>query len=227
LADYQAVLETVTFKAGENPADFGSFLTRTVTWTLNDGSASNATGSTTSTISIVNVNDAPTLAGVASSIVSSPTSTVTLSPSVTITDADNNKMASATVQITGGTFAGDGDVLAATTTGTSITASYNAATETLTLTGSDTLANYQAVLDSVTWHSTAGDPTNSGANPTRAISWVVNDGGTSFNLSTAQIETLIMDQPPALSGVAPSASWTEEQASPTTLSPSVTITDTD
>ena len=51
------------------------------------------------------------------------------------------------MQITGGAFAGGGDVLAANISGTSITASYDSATETLTLTGSDTLAHYQSVLD--------------------------------------------------------------------------------
>ena len=52
----------------------------------------------------------------------------------------------------------DGDVLAATTTGTTITASYNAATEMLTLSGTDTLAHYQQVLDSVTFASTQRQP---------------------------------------------------------------------
>ncbi len=44
-----------------------------------------------------------------------------------------------------------GDTLAATTTGTSITASYNASTGVLSLSGSDTLAHYQQVLDSVSY----------------------------------------------------------------------------
>ena len=44
-----------------------------------------------------------------------------------------------------------GDTLAATTTGTSITASYAASTGVLSLTGSDTLAHYQQVLDSVSY----------------------------------------------------------------------------
>ena len=63
-----------------------------------------------------------------------------------------------------------------TTTGTSITASYNAATETLTLTGTDTLAHYQQVLDSVDVRSTSDNPTDFGSDPTRTVTWVVNDG---------------------------------------------------
>src|SRR5206468_3620668 len=85
---------------------------------------------------------------------------VTLSPAVTITDPDSLNLAGATVAITGGTFAGDGDVLAADTTGTSITASYDSATETLTLTGADTFAHYQQVLDSVTFVTASENPDN-------------------------------------------------------------------
>src|SRR5207244_12943366 len=55
---------------------------------------------------------------------------VALSPTLTVTDTDDTTLASATVAITGGTFAGDGDVLGFNTSGTSITASYNSATET-------------------------------------------------------------------------------------------------
>jgi hypothetical protein len=230
LANYQTVLDSVTFHAGENPTDFGSNLTRTLTWTLNDGSASNATGTATSTISVTFVNDAPTLSGVASTVAAAPTQTVILSPSASITDPDDQKLLDATVRITGGTFAGDGDVLSATATG-NITVSYNSSTETLLLTGSDTLANYQTVLDTVAWHSTAGDPTNGGANAFRTISWVVQDPSGTLNggsdTSTPQTETLIIDQPPTLSGLTTNASWTEEQASPTTLSSNVTISDPD
>src|SRR5947209_19697186 len=69
-----------------------------------------------------------------------------------------------------------GDTLAATTTGTSITASYAASTGVLSLTGSDTLAHYQQVLDSVSYTTSSQNPTNSGADPSRTVSWVVNDG---------------------------------------------------
>src|SRR5262249_2240381 len=83
----------------------------------------------------------------------STTPTAPPPPAGTVNAPDSLTLANATVKITGGTFAGDGDVLAASTSGTSISASYNAATETLTLTGSDTLAHYTQVLDSVTFKS--------------------------------------------------------------------------
>lgn len=67
-----------------------------------------------------------------------------------------------------------GDVLAAVTTGTSITASFSGTT--LTLSGADTSANYQSVLDSVTFNSTGADPSASGTANSRTLTYSVNDG---------------------------------------------------
>ena len=148
-AHYQQVLDWVTFvTASENPDDFGSAPTRTVTWTLNDGGAAS---SVTTAVSITAANDAPTLSGTTNASFTENGPPVTLSRSASVADPDSQTLAGATVALTGGTFAGDGDVLAANTAGTAITASYNAATETLVLSGSDTLAHYQQVLDSVTF----------------------------------------------------------------------------
>jgi predicted outer membrane repeat protein len=194
LADYQAVLDTVTFDdpANLNPTDYGSNPTRTVTWVLNNGGNSNNLSTPrTTTVSITAVNNPPTLSNVTTSVlVRAAEPTVTVSPSLSVSDPDNLTLAGATVSITGGTFADDGDVLAATTTGTSITASYDASTETLTLAGTDTLADYQSVLDSVTYDSTSANPTNSRIDPTRTLTWVLNDGSGSNNLSTPATTTI-------------------------------------
>jgi Ca2+-binding RTX toxin-like protein len=136
------------------------------------------------------VNTPPTLSSVAASVAFPGGKPVTLSPNLTVSDPDNRYLASATVTISGGTFNKDGDVLATNTTGTNITASYDSATETLMLTGSDVLAHYQQVLDSVTFTSTSSNPTHYGSNPTRTITWVVNDGMTSNNVSTAATTTV-------------------------------------
>ena len=119
---------------------------------------------------------------------------LTAGNATSITDADNDHLASATVQITGGTFtappsnessANDDHlfVLDGVTqrtsglfTGTNITVTYTSATETLTLTGYDTLANYQVVLNAVHYFTTGDNPTNYGSNPTRTITWTVSDG---------------------------------------------------
>src|SRR5262249_43618797 len=185
---------------------------------------------TTTTVSITNVNDAPTLANVASSAnYTENTAAVTLSGSASVRDPDNLKLANATVKVTGGSFAGDGDQLFANVGGTNVTSSYDGSTETLTLTGSDTLANYQAVLDSLTFVSTSDNPTNYGSNPTRTVTWLLNDGSGSFNLSTTQTETVSitpLNDAPTLTSVVGVTSYTEN-AAPITVSPSITVSDPD
>ena len=101
---------------------------------------------------------------------------VALASSLSTADVDGGYFVSATVQVTGGAFAGDGDVLAAATAGTSISASYDSATETLTLTNYDTIAHYQQVLASVTLQANSDNPDNYGANKTRTLTWTVSDG---------------------------------------------------
>ncbi len=101
---------------------------------------------------------------------------VVLAPGLVVNDPASSLLAGATVAITGGVFAGDGDVLAAVTSGTAILASYNSVTETLTLSGSDSLANYQQVLRSLTFNSTNADPSHAGTNSVRTLAWTITDG---------------------------------------------------
>src|SRR5262249_37004227 len=199
--------------------------TRTITWPLNDGSGSfNLSTVQTETLTITAVNDPPTLTNVASSVSFTEGTAVTLSSAVTVSDPDNLNLAGATVKIAGGTFSGDGDVLSTSTTGTGVTASYNSSTETLTLSGNDTLANYQTALDRITF-SSGSNPDDYGPNKPRTVTWVLNDGSGSFNLSTTQTETIsitAINDPPVLSNVATSATYTENVVQ-FTLSPSLTV----
>jgi hypothetical protein len=187
LATYNTVLQSVKFSAGENPTNFGSDTHRTLSWMVNDGGASSTAATTT--VNITNVNDPPTLAGTTNASYTQEGGAVTLSPGVTVTDPDNLALVGATVKITGGSFAGDGDVLATSTAGTSIVASYNSTIEALTLSGNDTLAHYRTVLDQVTFAS-GEHPTDFGSNPTRTVTWMLNDGSGSNSLSTAQTTTV-------------------------------------
>ena len=133
----------------------------------------------TITVDVTPVNDAPVISDVAASAsYTENASGVLLSSGLVVSDVDNNNLASGTVKISSGFLAGD--VLAADTTGTGITQSYNAATGVLTLTGFDTQAHYQQVLDSVAYSSTSDNPTNFGADAARTIDWQVNDGTPSF-----------------------------------------------
>ena len=90
-----------------------------------------------------------------------------------VSDASSATLAGATVTISTGFLAGD---TLNFTKQNGITGSYIGTTGVLTLTGSASLAAYQAALDSITYDSTASDPTNSGADLSRTIAWTVTDG---------------------------------------------------
>jgi len=95
LADYQAVLQTITFaNPNHNPTNFGSNPTRIFTWVVNDGAASNQLSAPqTTTLSIAAINDPPALSNVAGTVqFTEEGGAVTLSNAVTITDPDNVKL---------------------------------------------------------------------------------------------------------------------------------------
>ena len=228
LADFQGVLETVRFDtASDNPTDFGLDLTRNVVWTVDDGTASNNIGTATSTIDITAVNDPPTLATVATSApFTENAGSVTLSNAVSVSDPDSLRLVSATVSIAAGTFAGDGDVLDATASG-NITVSYNSTSEVLTLSGLDTLPDYQAVLDTVTFNSTSDNPDNFGADTSRQVTWVLNDGSGSSNLSapaTTTVNITAINDAPTIAAAASDLFVTGQTL---TLSPSLSVSDPD
>ena len=89
-------------------------------------------------------------------------------PGLSISDPESATLVVATVSIGAGFLAGDTLNVGSPQTG--ITSSYDASTGVLTLSGSASLLAYQAALDSVTFTS------SSAANPSRTITWSVNDG---------------------------------------------------
>jgi hypothetical protein len=188
LADINTALDGVIYRPDQdyNGADV-------LALDLNDNGNSGGAALTASAlvpIDVTPVNDAPLLADLTNASYRPHGTPVTLSPALTLSDVDSATLIGATVHIAGGTFAGDGDVLAASVAGTAIAASYNAATETLTLSGTDTLAHYQQVLASVTFESTGANPSDTGAHPTRTVTWQVNDGSATDNLSNVETTTI-------------------------------------
>jgi hypothetical protein len=147
------------------------------------------------TVNITQVDDAPVLLNVAPGAAYSPGSSgVVLSPALNVFDVDATPpstlvgIASATIKIASGFFAGDELFVNLPTSGgffivddgtgpivTNISVTSNAG-GTLTLGGTDTTLHYQLVLDVVNYRSTAADPSNGGLNSHRDISWQVNDG---------------------------------------------------
>jgi large repetitive protein len=138
---------------------------------------------------------------------------------ITVTDADNANLASATVQITGGYVIGE-DVLAFSNTA-SITGTFDSSTGKLTLSGSDTVAHYQAALASITYVNTSENP--SGA--PRTVTIVANDGAVNSTPVTDTINvTPVNDAPVVIAGH--TLSYTENQGA-AVLDAAVAVFDVD
>ena len=195
IAAYQSELDSIVYSFNQpfnpmtyNPAAGGSDATRTFSWTVTEGSTSNGTSNTaTSTLDIVHM--APTVtAGRHGRRLPPPDGLI--DPTLIVTDpygADN--LTGATVSISSGFLFGDtlSPVLPA-----GITSVYNTATGVLTLTGTSSMENYQSALDFIiySFNPSDGDPTASGSDTTRTISWTVTDGWPSNNTSNTATGTL-------------------------------------
>ena len=114
---------------------------------------------------------------------------------VTITDADDTTIESATITLTNRPDGADESLSVSGSLPTGITASaYNPATGELVLTGSATLADYQAAIAQVQYDNASADP--DGAD--RTITVVVNDGDDDSNLATSTISISALNDAPTL-----------------------------
>ena len=116
-----------------------------MSFVVNDGSANSNTG--TRNIAVTAVNDAPVVATTGSALAYTENGAATAVDSgLTVSDADNANLSSATVTISSG-FATTEDTLAFTNQ-SGITGSWNSGAGVLTLMGSATVAQYQTALRS-------------------------------------------------------------------------------
>ena len=111
----------------------------------------------------------------------------------TLSDVDSANLQSLTVTITN-LLDGTDEVLAADTTGTSISASYNSGTGVLTLSGADTVAHYQQVLRTITYNNTSQDPDTTA----RSITFVANDGTNDSNTGTTTLSVASVNDAPTV-----------------------------
>ncbi len=193
VADYQAALRAVKYQnTSENP----SALTRTVSFTVNDGML--ASNTVTRNITVTPVNDPPTLSGIEASALAytEGQSATAITATLVAADVDNTNLAGATVQITGNYQNGQ-DVSPFTNTA-NITGTWNAATGTLTLAGSDTVANYQAALRAVKYQDTSDNP--SGPDPDGEFHGQRRRTA-NCNTVTRNITVTPVNDPPVLSGI--------------------------
>ncbi|MCK6394415.1 cadherin-like domain-containing protein [Zoogloea sp.] len=184
---------------------------------------------------LININqvvDNPVLSAGAAKIYTENNPALSVDNAITLSDADDTQMSGGTISLTSGFL--PGDVLAVDTTGTTITASYDAGTGVLTLSGSDTTANYQSVLRSLTYLSTSEDPNNNDtpANRSRTVTYSLNDGGSSGagtgTGTTARLINIVpINDTPALGGAGSTLTFTENDPALLLEPTGWTLTDVD
>ncbi len=202
-ATYNSATQTLTLSGGDTLADYQKALdeaqfnatspnggTRTLTWVVNDEAGGNTNDSVAVT-SAVNAAFPPVVTAGATATFTGGGNAVTLDFSLTLADATNPTLASATV--TDANFI-TGDVLNFTNTNTTdgnIVGSYANGVLTLTSAGNTaTLAQWQTALESVTYSFSPsnGDPANGGGDTSRTIDWQITD--TTPQSSTVVTSTL-------------------------------------
>ena len=208
VAEWQSALRAVTYT---NSSETPNTSTRTISFVVNDGT--NDSNTATQQVSITATNDTPivtTSNGTTSFTEGNNTTStpVVVDSGITVTDADNTTLASATVSITTNFQSSEdvlGLVLNSSTMG-NISASYNSSTGVLTLTGPATVAEWQSALRAVTYTNSSETPNTS----TRTISFVVNDGTNDSNTATQQVSITATNDTPTVANAIPNQNATED-----------------
>ncbi|CAE6934554.1 hypothetical protein R75471_04984 [Paraburkholderia domus] len=201
IAQWQAALRSITYTDTAITPDTA---TRTIGFTVNDGTKSSV--ALTRTVTVADADQTPILGSTSTGSTpfvaadNAPSLAVAVDTGIVISDLDNTTLASATVQVGTGFHAGE-DVLSFTNDGAAmgnITATYDAVHGTLTLSStgaSATLAQWQAALRSVTYTDTAITPDTA----TRTIGFTVNDGTKNSTALTRTVTVADTDQTPVVS----------------------------
>lgn len=192
LANYQAALRSIRyFNSSDNP----STLTRTVSFTVNDGDLNSKT--LTRSIIVTAVNDIPVLSGIETEPMQymENDEATAITGTLIITDPDNVDLASAVVRISGNYKNGQ-DVLSFTDAN-GITGSWSSVTGILNLKGTSSVINYMTALRSVAYQNTSDTPSTL----TRTVSFIVNDGNSSSKTVTRQITVKAVNDAPVAQSV--------------------------
>ncbi|MBL8826329.1 MAG: hypothetical protein JNM18_05040 [Planctomycetaceae bacterium] len=225
VANYRTALRTVAYA---NSSDAPNSTSRLVEFTVNDGGLNSAVASRAINIAIVNDVSVVDLNGVPSGLNytaaftegSGPTAIVN-STGLTVVDVDNTNLASATVTLTNIMNANQ-ETLAVNTSGTAISAVYNATSGVLSLTGTDTVANYQQVLRTLTYDNSSTTPNAA----QRQVTVSVNDGLANSVNVTSYINVTAVANTPVVSIAGGAVSYTENAAA-TVIDSALNISDAD
>ena len=215
---WQAALRAVTYANSSGSPDTTQ---RTVGFVVNDGAVDSNT--LTSTISI---NTAPVLAVSGSISYTENDPATVIDVGLTVSDATNATLVSATVTITN--FVAGQDVVAFVNDGSTmgdIAVSTNVG-GVLTLTspgGTATTTQWQAALRAVTYTNSSENPDTS----QRSVDFVVNDGAADSNTVTSTIDITATNDAPVLSNIESGVLPYPPASTATVISSTLTVADMD
>jgi hypothetical protein len=142
----------------------------------------------------------------------------TISPGLTVSDAENANLASARVAISSN-YSPSQDTLSASSLPTEIRASFDSNTGELILQGPALLSSFQQALRQVTFGNSSTSPDTS----TREITFSVNDGTAQSNTVSRRVEVSTPQFPPVISSVQSTSRTFTENGLPTSLLGSVSV----
>ncbi|HKP90940.1 MAG TPA: Ig-like domain-containing protein [Thermoleophilaceae bacterium] len=219
VADYETALRSIQFRGTDDdpPA------TKTVEFVVNDGELDSATSS--KTIAVTPVNDSPVLgaSGAALSYTEGD-GAVAADDGITVSDVDSPNLAGATAQITGNYNSGEDSLSFEEQNG--IGGTFDSETGTLILSGSASQADYQTALRSITYSNSSENPSTA----TRTVSFQVDDGASSDNLSnlaTRDIAVTAVNDAPSVTTSGGSTTYTEGDSEGVLVDDALSIADPD
>jgi trimeric autotransporter adhesin len=217
LADYHAALRSVTY---ENSSDAPSSATRTVTFQVDDGAASdNLSDPATRDVAVTPVNDAPVVAtSVGSTSYTEGDQATAVDSGVTVSDVDDSDLEGAVVRVSSGFQTGD-ELVFVDQSG--ISGSYDSSTGVLTLSGSASPADYQAALRSVEYGHTGDDPSAS-----KTVEFKVDDGDDDSGAATRDVAVTALNEAPVVATSTGSTSYTAGGPA-TAVDSGLTVSDAD
>ncbi|HMJ47456.1 MAG TPA: hypothetical protein VK498_09005, partial [Ferruginibacter sp.] len=216
LLQWEAALRSIRFSTSSLPASHNV----TISFTVNDGTSSNIAAT-----KVVAVYPTPppvvtTSGGNTSYSHSTP---VIIDNALTVTDANNATLASATVSL--GTFQAGNDMLSFTNNGSTmgnITASYAQPVGILNLSSAGataTVAQWQAALRSITFYTNINPQVYN-----RTINFTANDG-TNTSTAATKIIQIVPGSPPSITTTAGSTTYLH--STPVAIDNGLTVADPD
>lgn len=192
LATYNTALRSIKYY---NNSLSPSELTRTVSFTLDDGVAASAVA--TRNITINAINNAPVLSAIEGTTLAFTDGDpdTSISSTIVVSDVDDAYLDSAWVSFAAGYVSGEDKLLFSTANG--ISATWNSVNGELVLSGSSASSNYQNALRSVRYENLNPDPTAT----TRTISVKVSDGAAHSNIVTRDLSVTPVNDAPSLSSI--------------------------